>query len=207
MSSRWNPLAGVAAVVCMAAAFIIAGSSPDTQGSDAEITTYYTSHSHQVQNIVGLLLFAVGILFLIAFFAVLRERLGDGPGTLAFGAGIASAVFWFAAVVCFTGPALATNDTSRFHLDPNTYRLITDMGYAFWVGAVMIGAVVVWATSAAATESLPRWFSRTGIVVGLVLLFAVFFFPAFLYALWILAASILLAREPRVSAAPAPQPA
>jgi hypothetical protein len=71
----------------------------------------------------------------------------------------------------------------------------------------MIGAVVVWATSAAATESLPRWFSRTGIVVGLVLLFAVFFFPAFLYALWILAASILLAREPRVSAAPAPQPA
>jgi hypothetical protein len=40
-----------------------------------------------------------------------------------------------------------------------------------------------------------------------VLLFAVFFLPAFLYWAWILVASILLVREPRVSAAAAPQPA
>jgi hypothetical protein len=72
----------------------------------------------------------VGILFLIAFLALLRDRLGS-TGPLAFGAGIASGVLLFASVVCFAGPALAAGDTSRFHLDPNTYRLINDMGYGF----------------------------------------------------------------------------
>jgi hypothetical protein len=207
MSTRWTPLAGVAAVVCMVVAFAVAGSSPDTQGSDAKITAYYTSHSHQVQNIVGLLVFAVGILFLIVFYGVLRERLAGTMGRVAFGAGIASAVLFFAAIVFFTGPALAANDTNKFHLDPNTFRLLNDMGYEFWVGAVMTGAVVVFATSAAALGALPRWFTRAGVVVGVVLLFAVFFLPAFLYWAWILVASILLVREPRVSAAAAPQPA
>src|SRR5918996_1360881 len=87
----------------------------------------------------------------------------------------------FMVVVFFNDPPLAVNDTSRFKLDPDMYRLLSDMGYAFWVGAVMTGAVVVWATSAAAAGVLPRWFSRAGIGVGVVLLFALFFFPAFLY--------------------------
>jgi hypothetical protein len=206
MSSRWNPLAGVAAVACMVVAFAIAGSSPDTQGSDAKITAYFASHSNQVKNIVSLLVFAVGILFLIAFLWILRERLA-GTGTLVFGAGVASAVMWFSAVVFFTGPALAANDTSRFHIDPNLYRLISDMGYAFWVGAVMTGAVVVWAASASAASALPRWFRRAGMAVGVILLFAVFWFPAFLYWAWILVASVLLTRSERVSTAAVPQPA
>jgi len=40
-----------------------------------------------------------------------------------------------------------------------------------------------------------------------ILLFALFFFPAFLYAAWLLVASVLLARGERVSAAAVPQPA
>jgi hypothetical protein len=72
--------------------------------------------------------------------------------------------------------------------------------------AVMIGAIVVWATSAAAAGALPRWFSRFGLVVGVILLFAVFFFPAFVYWLWIVVASVLLTRGERVAAAPVPQP-
>jgi hypothetical protein len=38
------------------------------------------------------------------------------------------------------------------------------------------------------------------------LLFALFWIPGFLYGLWVIVASILLAREPRVSAVAAPQP-
>jgi hypothetical protein len=211
MSSRWNPLAGVVAVACMFAGFAIAGSSPDTQGPDAKITAYFASSSNQTKNIVALLLFAVGVLLLITFYAVLRERLaaaGGGLSSLVFGAGVASAVMWFSAVVFFTGPALAANDTSRFHLDPNLYRLTSDMGYAFWVGAVMTGAVVVFATCAAAAGALPRWFVRTGVVVGVLLLFAVFFIPAFIYWAWILATAVLLTRAPRAAIAPVvPQPA
>ena len=203
MSARWAPLSGVAAVVCMVVAFGITAKPPDTSGPDAKIATFYTSHSHQVSSMVGLLVFAVGILFLIVFFGAMREQLG----AIASGAGIASAVLFFVSVAFLTGPAFAANDTARFHMDPNTFRLINDMSYVFWVGAVMVGAVVVFATSAAAWDALPRWFTRAGLVVGVILLFGVFFLPAFVYWLWILVASVLLARRERVSVMPVPQPA
>jgi hypothetical protein len=204
--ARWSPLAGVAAVVCMVVAVLLGGDTPDTQGPDAKITAYFASHSNQVKGNVAVLLFAVGIMFLIAFLWVLRERLGR-TGTLVFGAGIASAVLWFAAIVLFNGPAIAAGDTKRFTLDPDMYRLFNNVGYVFWVGAVMTGAIVVWAASAAQTAAFPRWFRRAGIGVGVILLFAVFFFPAFLYGLWLLVASVLLARGERVSAAAIAEPA
>jgi hypothetical protein len=59
----------------------------------------------------------------------------------------------------------------------------------------------------AAADLFPVWFTRAGIVVGVILLFAVFWIPGFLYGLWVIVASVLLAREPRVSAAAIPQPA
>lgn len=205
MSTRWAPLAGVAGVVGIVVAFMIGGSTPDTQGPDAKITAYFTSSSHQTQQIAALLIFVVAMMLLIAFFAVLRER--TGGSVLIVSAGTASIVLMFLAVASFAGPALAANDTSRFHLDPNTYRLINDMGYAFWVGGIMVAAIVVWATSLAAASTLPVWFTRAGYVVGVIMLFAVFWFPGLLYGLWVIVASVLLVREPRVSAAAVPQPA
>ena len=143
---RWSPLTGVLAVACMVIAFAIAGSSPSSDDSDAKITSYYTSHSHQVRQIAGLLVFLAGVLLLIAFFAVLRARLLEAEGrpgraaALAFGAGVASAALWFVAVSLFVAPALAANDTSRFTLDPDTFRILNDTGYIFWVGATVVGA-------------------------------------------------------------------
>jgi hypothetical protein len=76
MSTRWSPLAGLGAVVCIVVAFALGGGSVDTGDSDAKITAYFTSSSHQTQQIVALLVFAVGVLLLLAFFVVLRERVG-----------------------------------------------------------------------------------------------------------------------------------
>jgi len=198
---RWSPLLGVLAVACMVIAFAIAGNSPSSDDTDAKITTYYASHSHQVRQIAAVFIFLAGVLLLMAFFGVLRVRLLEVEGrpgrgaALAFGAGVASAALWFVAVSFFVAPALASNDTSKFTLDPDTFRILNDTGYIFWVGATVVGALVVWATSAVAirTGVLPRWFGWVGIPVGIVLLFAVFFFPAFLYWLWILVVAIILA--------------
>ena len=146
----------------MVVAFGIAGSSPDTQrlGREDHGVLHEPART-RCSNIVGA--------------ARVRRRgppadhvlrgparaLGDR--SLIIGAGAASAVLLFPAIVFFTGPAFAANDTSRFRMDPNTYRLINDMGYAFWVGAVMIGAVVVFATSAVPLRRRsPRWFARRG---------------------------------------------
>jgi Domain of unknown function (DUF4386) len=201
---RFSPLAGLLAVVGMVVAFGLVSGSPGSNDSDAKITSYYASNSHQTRSIVAWLVFMVAILLLLFFFATLRARLVSREGStaklsaLAFGSGIASAVFWAASVFFFTGPGLAADDTNKFKLDPNTFRLVNDTGYAFWVAAVMVGALVVWATSAVAlrTGLLPRWFAWLGIFVGIIQLFAIFFVPAFVYWGWILVASVLLTWRP-----------
>ena len=50
---RWSPLAGVLAVAGMLASFAITANNPSTNDSDAKITSYYPSHSHQVRGIVS----------------------------------------------------------------------------------------------------------------------------------------------------------
>ena len=79
------------------------------------------------------------------------------------------------------------------------YAFATDAGYFLWIGAVILGALVVWATSAVAlkTGMLPRWFAWVGVVVGVICLFAIFFIPTFVYWAWILVASLFLLLRPR----------
>lgn len=210
---RWSPLAGALAAVAMFVAFSINTNSPGTGDSDTKITSYLVSHSDQVRNILGFFLFLAGVLLLLVFFWVLRSRLVAAEGglsrlaALAYGSGVASAVLSLTAVCVFAGPAITANDTGRFRPDPNLYRLANDTGYLFWTGAVTVGALVVWATSAAAlrTGLLPRWFGWLGILVGIVQLFAIFFIPGIVYWAWILLAAVLLAwKSPSPTPAPTP---
>ncbi len=197
---RWGPLAGVLAVVCWIVAIIIGTHSPDSNSSDAKISAFYTSHSHQVDGIVAFFIFLAGILLFLGFLAALRSRLIGAEGTpgrltaLAFGSGLVSAALWFLAIALFTAPALAANDTGKFRLDPNSYRLVNDLGYAVWVGAVVVAAVLVWGASAVALRSglFPKWFAWLGVLAGILQLFAIFFLPAFIFWGWVVIASLLL---------------
>jgi hypothetical protein len=197
---RWGPLTGLLAVALWVIAFAVASGTPDSGGSDAKIVDYFAKDSHQTRQIVAFLIFFVGSMFFVAFVAALRERLLLAEGTpgritaLAYGAGIATPVFFTAATALFTSPAFAADDTNKFHLDADTYRILNDLGYELWVAAVMIGALLVWATSAIALRSalLPRWFGWVGIAAGLLQLFAIFFLPVFVYWGWIVVASALL---------------
>jgi hypothetical protein len=205
---RFSPLTGVLAIACWIFAFALAGSNPDTAGSNAKIVSYYLSDSNQRDQIVGFFVFTAGVLLFLVFLAALRGRLRDAEGeagrvtALAFGSGIVSAVLWFLAIAFFVAPAFAANDTSKFRLDPNSYRLLSDLGYAIWVGAVIVAAVLVWATSAIALRAgvLPKWFAWLGILAGVLQLFAIFFVPAFIFWGWVLLASVLLSvrRRPAV---------
>ena len=209
---RWSPLAGVVAVVGMVIGFGLITSSPSTNDSDDKITAYYASHSHQVKTLVSFFVFLAGLLILLVFFSALRARLVQAEGglgrlgALAYGAGVASVVLWVGSIALFDGPGLTANDTSKFQLDPNTFRLVNDTAYEFWVAAVIVGAVAVWATSAVVlrTGLLPRWFGWLGILVGVIQLFAIVFVPVFVYWGWLLLASALLTlrslRSPVVAA-------
>lgn len=209
---RWGPLTGVFAIVCWIVAFIISTNSLSSDSSDAKIAAYYTSHSHQIHDIVAFFIFLAGVLFLLGFLAALRSRLVDAEGapgrlsTLAFGSGVASAVLWFLSVALFTGSAFTANDTGKFSLEPNTYRLVNDLGYVVWVGAVVVAAIVVWAASAVALRSgvLPKWFAWIGVAAGILQLLAIFFIPAFIFWGWVVIASLLLVFRRAPARTPAP---
>jgi Domain of unknown function (DUF4386) len=184
----------------MVIAFLVAGSSPDTGDPESKIVSYLSSSSNQDQNFAAFFIFLAGVLFLLVFFAALRARLAaaEGPGghlaQLAFGSGVASAALWIGAVSFFVAPLAVANDRGALKDPGEIYALTNDAGYLLWVGAVVFGALVVWATSAVALKTglLPRWFGWVGVVVGVICLFAIFFIPAFVYWAWILVGSLLL---------------
>jgi hypothetical protein len=204
--SRWGPLSGVVFVVLMVAGFVIAGSSPDTDARGAKIARYLADSSNQDKNFIAFFLLLAAMLFLLGFFAALRARLvavegGSGAGALAFGAGVASTVFLIIAISMFVSPLIAAHDAPRHVLDPGIYRLTQDLGYLLWVASVVVGALAVWATAAVTltTRTLPRWFGWFGVVVGIVCLFALFFFPIFVYWIWIAVASVVMFLRPVVA--------
>jgi hypothetical protein len=212
---RWAPLTGLLSVACSLVGFMFALNQPQDKDSDAKIVAYFTNHSHRVDGVLGFFVFLAGILLLLAFLAVLRERLvaAEGqPGGLsafAFGAGIASLPLWAVSMLLANAVSFAANESSSFHPDPNTFRLLADTAYFAWVAAVVVSSLVVWATSAVAlrTALLPRWYARVGILAGVVQLFGFFFFPFFVWWLWLVVTSILLVRRSSPAPARVAQPA
>jgi hypothetical protein len=205
---RWGPMAGPTFVVLMIIGFAISGSSPDPDASNLKIASYLANDSNYNKNIVAFFMVLVASLFLLGFFAALRSRLVEAEGgvgrlgALAFGAGVASTVLLVIAILMFISPLFAAHDAGKNLLDPGIYRLTQELGYQIWVASVVVGALVVWATSAAALQTgvLPRWFAWFGVVVGVICLVAVFFIPIFVYWLWIIMAGILLMRRPAPAA-------
>jgi hypothetical protein len=212
---RWSPLAGVLSVVCSLVGVMLVLNQPQDKDSNAKIVAYFANHTHQVQGVVGFFVFLAGILFLLAFLGSLRERLLAAEGApgrlsaLAFGAGIASVPLWGASMLLANAASFASNESSTFHLDSNTFRLLADTAYFAWVAAVVVSSVVVWGTSAVAlrTGILPRWYARLGILAGVVQLFGFFFFPFFVWWLWIIATSVLLVARRSPASVTVAQPA
>jgi hypothetical protein len=212
---RWAPLAGLVAVACSLVGVMFALNQPQDNDSNAKIVAYFANHSHRAHGVIGFFVFLAGLLFLLVFLAALRERLLVAEGqsgrlsALAFGAGVASLPLWAVSMLLANAASFAANESSAFRLDPNTFRLLADTAYFAWVAAVVVSSVVVWATSAIAlrTAVFPRWYGQIGILAGAVQLFGFFFFPFFVWWLWIVATSLLLVRRPNPVAAPVAQPA
>jgi hypothetical protein len=205
---RFAPLAGILSVACAVVGTLSVLNLPEEKDADSTITAYFTSHAHRVHGVVGLFASLVGALFLLVFLAALRRRLvaAEGEsgslGSLAFGAGVASAVLWATAAILGQATTVATTETSRFHVEPNAYRLFENTAYLAWVAAVFVGALVVWATSALAfrTQVFPRWYGWLGIVAGVSQLAAMLLFPFLAWWIWIVLTSILLVRRPAAKA-------
>jgi hypothetical protein len=212
---RWAPLTGLLAVACSLVGVMLALDQPQGKDSDAKIVAYFADHTNRVHGVIGFFVFLTGILFLLVFLATLRDRLLSAEGqpgalsALAFGAGIASLPLWAVSMLLADAASFASNESSAFQLNANTFRLLADTAYYAWVAAVVVSSVVVWATSAVAlrTAVLPRWYGRSGILAGVIQLFGFFFFPFFVWWLWLIVTSLLLVRRRAAVTVTVPQPA
>jgi hypothetical protein len=212
---RWAPLTGVLSVACSFVGVMLALGQPQDKDSDAKIVAYFADHSHRVRGIVGFFVFLAGLVLLLGFLGALRERLVEAEGgsgrwsALVFGAGIASVPLWGVSMLLANAASFAANETSSFRLDPNTFRLFADTAYFAWVAAVVVSSLVVWGTSAVALRAnlLPRWYAWLGVPAGVVQLFGFFFFPFFVWWLWLVVTSVLLVARRSSVGAPVAQPA
>ena len=206
---RSAPLSGILSVACAVVGTLTILNLPEEKDSDATITAYFASHSHRVHGVIGFFASLAAILFLLVFLTSLRQRLRASDeqhgsfSALAFGAGVASAALWAMSAVLGNATALAALETSKFRVDPNTFRLLANASYLTWVAALIVAVPVVWATSALAfrTHALPRWYAWLGVVAGASQLAAFFIFPFLSWWIWIALTSILLTRRGRVAVA------
>jgi hypothetical protein len=201
---RWSPLSGIAFAVL----FLIAlGVSEGPGDTPAEVSSYYADSGNRAKEFLVFFLIVGAALAFLWFLGALRAvlvRAESGPArwtALGFGAGVASATLQLASVALSVAPAAAAS-RDEFEFDPNMWNAVANAGYLLLVCSVMAASLLVLATSIVGLRSLvlPRWTALTGFVAAPLLLFAIFFFPLFVWLAWVLAVSvILLMRAARVA--------
>jgi hypothetical protein len=199
--ARWSPATGILFVALWIIAFAITDGSPDSGSSNAKIVAYYADSGHRARDITGLFLILAAALLFLCFLSSLRSRLARAEGragpmtAAAFGAGLVSTALWFVAIVVFTSPSFARADTSKFQLDPDTFRVLNDLGYSIWFGGTTIAAVLVAATALLSrrTGLLPTWLTWLSFAVAATLLVAFLFVPFLIFLAWVLVVSLVLA--------------
>jgi hypothetical protein len=206
---RWWPVSGIAfvALYVVGMAFV---SSPDSGHTDAQILAHYAKRSNRVQDIVAFFLVLAAVLALIWFVALLRNRLARAEGsagvltTLATGSGLVASVLWIVAFALWAGPSSVISDTSKFRLDPNTFRLLNDISYGIWFSGTTVMAILVVATAVLAgrTGLLPKWLVWLSYPAALTMLVAFFFIPFLIMLGWILVVSLTLIVRPGPEEAP-----
>lgn len=197
--SRWSPLSGIAFVLLWVAAFGL--SLVEEHGTtDAEVVSFYTDSGNQGRAQMASFLIVLAGLFFLWFLTGLCARLARAEGqagvhtTLAFGAGLVASALWIMASVFWMGVGYTSQETPEFTVDPDSARLIAEMGYLIWVFGTVVALLLVLATSLLGLESglVPRWFAWLGLLVAAAMLLTALFVGFLIFLVWMLVASIVL---------------
>jgi len=161
---------------------------------------------------IGFFLMVAACLFFICFLAVLRGHLAraegrPGPYTaLGFGAGLVASALWLVASIFFMAVSYTAQETREFVVDPNTERLVGEMGYLLFVVGTPVAALLVLATSLLGVKArlAPKWLAWVGFPLAALMILAFLAVVPFLIFLgWVLVVSLMLIWKPNGSAAPA----
>jgi hypothetical protein len=202
----WTPTAGILAALTFVFGLAAAADSPDNDDTDAKILAWYADHGHRVGVIIGAFILAFCGLFLLWFASGLRQRLrlAEGPegrlANVALGGGVLLvALLWVGAAALAAIPAGVSLGGSTQLTNADLARFLPSIGFGSILIFAMFGAIaLIDATSIVImrTGVLPRWLGWLGFVCGVVLLFGAVFFPVIALPVWLIAASIVLYRQP-----------
>jgi hypothetical protein len=189
-------MTGVLFVACFLLGLALMSNTGDTTSG---VQSFYADSGNRAKEVTAFFfLMAAGIAFL-AFLGTLRTMLDRGesmPGTLSglvFGSGVVATTLILAGGAVSAAPAMLAGDQD-FQLAPNTAEAMNWGGYLLLVAGVMTASIVVLATSTAAlrTGVLPAWVGWIGLVVAVVMLLSIYYFPMIIFAAWILIVSLLM---------------
>ena len=202
----WTPTAGILAAVTFIFGLAATADSPDNSDSNAKIIAWYADHGHRIGIIIGAFILAFCGLFLLWFASGLRQRLrlAEGPegrlANVALGGGVLLvALLWVGAAALAAIPAQQSFGGGPALSDADLGRFLPSVGFGSILLFGMFGAIaLIDATSIVImrTGVLPRWLGWLGFVCGVVLLFGVVFLPVIALPIWLIAASIVLYRQP-----------
>lgn len=208
---RWAALAGVVYVALFViGVLLIYNGTPDSSSAPAKIIAYYSDSGHRNRMNIGWLLAGLGLFFFLWFVSALRQAIRrleaeDGFLTgLATIGGVVYATLSLAALAVETGIRTMSDDTYHHTVYPGLIHAADD---ASWVlhasgGAGLAAMIVAASLAAVRARAVPTWAGWLGIVVGILSLGLLIFFPWFLAAIWILVVSIGMFL--RAGRAPAP---
>ena len=194
---RWAALGGVAYVVLFVVGMVRRTPAPDTSSAPAKViastptpgtATGSLRLAHRRPRRVPVPLVperpAAG-----GSAARSRRRFPDGPATIG---GVVYATLTLAALAVETGIRTMSDDTYHHTVYPGLIHAADDVSWVLHAsgGAGLAAMIVAASLAALRVRAVPTWAGWLGIVVGILSLGLIAFFPWFLAAIWILVVSI-----------------
>jgi hypothetical protein len=209
---RWAGLGGVLYVVLFIGGVVLAFSgTPDSDAPPAKFVSYFGDSGNRDKLYFGWILVVLAVFCFLWFLGAVRQLLVriDGNGFLTAIATIGGAVYaalTLAGMSIVTAVSTMSDDTFRDRVYPGVIHAGGDAGYVTHAsGGVGIGAMMIAVSLAALRVALiPRWLGIIGIVLGILALGSIFFFPMLGIVIWLLVAGVLLTRAAGRPAAPPP---
>jgi hypothetical protein len=186
-------------VLLIVGVFLTDSGAPDFDAPPAKVIKYYGDSGNRDQIAIGWLLIVISVFFFLWFLGALRQLLSriDAEGLLTTLATVGGAVYaslTLAGAGLQAGVLTMSDDTYRDQVYPGIIHAARDASYIMHVSGGAGAAALIVAASLGLLRAgmLPAWAAVIGVIIGVLQLVSVFFFPLILLAIWFVAASILL---------------
>jgi hypothetical protein len=199
--ARWASLGGVLYVVLFIVGNILLfAGSPASDAAPAKVVAWYSDSGHRDRIDFGWILAGLGIFCFLWFLSSLRRAVSRYEGEDGFLTALTTiggaiyAALSLTAIGLNMGIRTMSDDTYRDQVFPGLIHAANDAGYVIHATGGAGAAAMIIAASIAALRgaAVPAWSAWVGVVLGILALASIAFFPQLAIALWILAASLLL---------------